>query len=237
MKTTLTLASLAFVAAATSSATPLNLTYTSTLGVIGTASQFQAHSFTFAAFDETSQRLTMNIDSNFGGGFSSGAFQAFGSGPYNIGDIFLWNSLGAKYGIAMSNHGGLVQGDLYMAPNSFNAYHEVGNHAGRANQKVRIDPNGAVLEGAGAISAVNLGGYEYNTTVTVDASDAGFQHLLNGQFFFNFESATCGNDVIHGTVSGIPTHSATPEPSTLVLVAGGALALALIRREAVRRRT
>ena len=236
MNSLLTLATFGLLTAGSSLATNLNLSYTTTLGVIGTPSQFQAHSFTFTAFDETAQKLTLNIDSNFGGGFSHGAFQPFGSGPYNIGDIFLWNNSGAKYGIAMTSHGGLVQGDLYLAPNVFTASHEVGNYAGRPNQEVRINPIGAVIEGAGTITAVNLGGYEYNTMVAVDASNPGFQHLLNGQFFFDFESATCGNDVIHGAVSGFPTTSATPEPSSLLLLGGGAVALGLMRREAIRKR-
>ena len=227
-------ATLAMLSASPSLATTLNLTYTATAGVIGAASQFQAHSFAFTAFDETTKKLTITIDSNFGGGFSHGAFQPFGSGPYNIGDIFLWDSAGDKYGIAMSNHGGLIQGDLYLAPNVFTAAHEVGAHAGRPNQEVRIDPNGAVLEGTGTISAVNLGAYEYKTAVIVDASNPNFQRMLNNRFFFDFESATCGNDVIHGSVSGFPT-SATPEPNTLLLLGGGAAVLWLIRRETARK--
>ena len=69
--------------------------------------------------------------------------------------------------------------------------------------------------------ASSLGGNHYNTQVTVN-TNAAFRAFLGGDFDFTFESATCGNDVVYGTV--------TPEPASFVMLGAGLLALGLMSR-------
>ena len=67
------------------------------------------------------------------------------------------------------------------------------------------------------------------TTLAFDASNAAFRALLGATFKFEFETATCANDVVYGTVNG--GISTTPEPASMAMIGGGLLALAILRRK------
>ena len=227
MKNILTLAAFTLATAASSLATALPVTYTTTLGTIGPAASYKAFSFTFQAFDPVTQKLTVKTDANYGGVISGTTFGTGTGFPYTIGDLFFYNS-SIKYGVAMTSHNGLTQGDLYLSPNVLNAGTVAGATAGRPNQEVQIG-GGSTFIGAGTLSTLNVGGTEWVSTITFDASNAAFKTFLAGTFQFDFASATCGNDVVYGTVNGIST---TPEPASMALIAGGLAVLAIRRKVA-----
>ncbi len=234
MKTLRTLAALTLLSIAPSFAITFPSTFTTTLGVIGDPAKFQINSFTFSNLDFGTNQLTMGIDFNYGGGFTGGAFQSFlgtpgftnSGGPVelNVGDIFFSNG-STQFAVAMSGHNGLTQGNLYQITGTQTAQVVLGNPVGgdyRPNQAVWMSPTGASLVGSGVITATSLGGNHFNTQVQVN-TNAAFRAFLGGNFDFTFESATCGNDVVYGTV--------TPEPESFVMLSAGLLALGLLRRK------
>lgn len=122
MKTLKTFATLILLLIAPSHAITFPATFNATLGVIGDPAGFQINSFTFSNLDLGTNQLTMGIDFNYGGGFSSGAFQGFtipgftnggGLAELKVGDILFKNG-STKYAVAMSGHNGLTQGSLYQ---------------------------------------------------------------------------------------------------------------------------
>ncbi len=237
MKTLKTLATLTLLSIAPSFAMTFPATFTATLGVIGDPAGFQINSFTFSNFDSGTNQLTMGIDFNYGGGFMAGAFRSFSvagftnaGGPVqlNVGDIF-FNNGSTKFAVAMSGHDGLAQGSLYQITGTQKSKDVLGNPFGgnyRPNQAVWMSATGASEVGSGVITATSLGGNHFNTQVRVN-TNAAFRTFLNGGFDFTFESATCGNDVVFGSVGA----TATPEPESIVMLGAGLLALGLMRRK------
>ena len=234
MKTLKTITIIALASIAPSFATIFPSTYTSTLGPIGAANEFQINSFTFTSLNTTTNKLALNIDFNFGGGFSSGAFQSFtvpgfanasGDVHLNVGDI-LFNNGGSMYAVAMSAHSGLTQGSLYKVNGTLNAQTVLGNPGGgyRPLQAVWANPVGAVTVGSGTITVASISGNHFNTTVMVN-TDAAFRTFLNGTYNFAFASATCGNDVVYGSAS------ATPEPASFLMLGAGLIGLSFFRRK------
>ena len=205
--------------------------------VFGDPAKFDIYSLTLSNFNIGTGELAINIDFNYGGGFTAGAFQGFtipgfsiGSNDVvlNVGDIFFTNST-SKFAIVMSDHDGLNQGSLYSITATQTSGSVLGNPVGyyRPTQAVWADPTGASEAGTGTVTATNNGGYRYDAAITV-STDAAFRALLDGTYDVSFESATCGNDVVEGTVAA----TATPESGTMAMLGAGLLAVGLLRRKA-----
>ena len=237
MKTVKTLATLTLLSIAPSLAMTFPATFNTTLGVIGDPAGFQINSFTFSNLELGTNQLTMGIDFNYGGGFIAGAFHSFtvpgftnggGDVELKVGDILFKNG-STKYAVAMSGHNGLTQGSLYQITGTQKSQDVLGNPVGgnyRPNQAVWMSATGASAIGSGVITASSLGGNHYNTQVKVN-TNAAFRAFLGGDFDFTFESATCGNDVVYGSVGA----TVTPEPESFVMLGAGLLALGLMRRK------
>ena len=197
--------------------------------VVGDPAKFDIHKLTFSNFDTTTNKLTIDIDFNYGGGFSSGAFQPFSVAgvTLNVGDLFF--SAGSdKFAVAMSSHSGLTQGTLYKITSSLDAQ-TVLNHPSfgyRPTQEVWASNVGATVVGTGTVTATNLGGYEYDAKIVVN-TNALFRASLNSDFTVEFESATRGNDVLTANVSA---SAPTPEPASLGMMAAGLVGLFVVSK-------
>ena len=204
--------------------------------VRGDPAKFDIYSLTFSNFNTTNNTLQINIDFNYGGGFSAGKFQPFTIAGFsigstdvqlNVGDIF-FASGSTQFAIVMSGHDGLNQGSLYSITGTKDAGTVLGNPVGyyRPAQAVWADAVGASEAGTGSITATNLGGYRYDAAITV-STDGAFRSLLDSSYHVEFEAATCGNDVIAGNVAA----TATPEPATMAMFAAGLMAMGSFRRK------
>jgi len=90
------------------------------------------------------------------------------------------------------------------------------------------NPNGKVDTGVLASRTIN-GPVFAQIHVSLLLNDAGFASTINNNLdvmFFNFASATCGNDVLNG----IGQLDEAPEPATITMLGAGLLGLALFRR-------
>ena len=193
--------------------------------VIGDPNFFDISSLTFASFNSGTKRFTVEILFNYGGGVSLNQFSVGGAfNALNAGDLLFSNG-GFNYAVQLRSRGGLTAGNLYQVTGNQTAKQVLGLGSDqdgnyRPNQAVWGNTAGATLIGAGTSTVVSTGG-PTNLKVTLDfaannAFIAGFDSSS-----FAFSAATCGNDVITGSV---------PEPGTWALLGAGLIGLGMIRR-------
>ncbi|SPF44605.1 hypothetical protein SBA4_3240001 [Candidatus Sulfopaludibacter sp. SbA4] len=184
----------------------------------------------------------MTLYFNYGGGSS---LSGFNDGVnLQVGDLFFYDPANPQtsaydpnnaypeylYGVPLTNHGGMTAGDLYQISNynSLVTADDLINNSGyyyRRTQPVWM-PAGETLAGAGnGVSVADYGNGVSNAlyAVTVQASiPSSFLNLISdGQIGIGFESATCGNDVLVGSVTVGNPGGNVPEPETFGMLGAG----------------
>lgn len=193
--------------------------------VIGDPLKFDIHSLTFTSLNNNA--LQIDIRFNYGGGSTlAGFLNSTGAVTLNVGDLFLTGG-GQTYGFILNGHSGLQTNGLYSITSRDTAQTVLGNPSGityRPNSLVWANATGATLLSNG-VSNINVvgGPTELLASLTLNLTPAILANLDNGFDFF-FAAATCGNDEIYGTVSGIP------EPGTWALMGAGLIGLGMLRR-------
>ncbi len=184
--------------------------------MIGDPNFFDISSLTFASFHSGTNRSTVEILFNCGGGISFNQFSVGGAfNALNVGDLLFSNG-GFHYAVQLRSRGGFTAGNLYQIAGTRTAKQVLGlgseeesNY--RPNQAVWANTTGETWIGRGTSTAVSTGG-PTNRKVTLDfaANDVFLAGFDNSSFAFS--AATCGNDVITGSV---------PEPGTWALLGAG----------------
>jgi hypothetical protein len=201
--------------------------------VIGHVSQFDIESLTFQ--NVSAGGVTISTKLNYDNGDTTLA--TFGTDDVfttlNIGDILFRVGGVSKYAIVLRNHDGLNAGSLYQLNNgALTAFQLIGfvdplDLYYRADAEVWANNAGpgtpTTLLNTGSVSTTLIGsGPEIQVTVNIGPT-------VNSQFLtdfnassFSFASATCGNDIISGTM--------TPEPASMAMMGSALAALVYLRR-------
>ncbi|MBS1827016.1 MAG: PEP-CTERM sorting domain-containing protein [Acidobacteria bacterium] len=194
--------------------------------------------------ETTGTTVTIDLFFNYGqnGGDTSLGDYASSSFPTVYPGDVVMNILGVWYVIPLIDHNatvrtagtGLLANHLYTTDSVLSAQQVTGQEPDpttryRPSAIVWGNPTGAVDMGTVATRTISgpIGTSEIHVNLVL--SDATLATLINDNlstFFFNFASATCGNDVL----IGIGQFDEVPEPATTALIGGGLLALALLRR-------
>jgi hypothetical protein len=177
---------------------------------------------------------------NYGGGIS---LSPFGSPLVKLpGDLFFYDPADPltsaydpsmaypeyKFGVPLVNHNGLTAGDLYKIVN-FNALQTAQQVLDPTNQNPTIDyrrtqpvwmPANETFVATGNETISNYGdgvtNAQYAVEIKIPNPSAAFLALVaGGQIGIGFESATCANDIVVGSVN------VAPEPGSFVLLAAG----------------
>jgi len=193
--------------------------------VIGDPLKFDIHNLTFQSL--TGNALQIDIRFNYGGGSTLGGFpNSTGAVTLNVGDLFLTGG-GQTYAFILNSHNGLLANRLYSITGRQTAQTVLGNPSGinyRPNSLVWANASGATFLSNGSQSVNVVGGpTELLVSLTLNLTPGALANLDNG-FDFYFAAATCGNDEICGTVSGVP------EPGTWALMGAGLVGLGVLRR-------
>ena len=200
--------------------------------VIGDPNLFDIRSLTFASFDAGQKRFTVEILMNYGGGTSLSAFSIGGAfTSLNVGDLLFFSGSNT-YAVPLVSRGALDAGDLYRVTGTQTAKQVLGLGSDqdgnyRPNAPVWANTTRATPLGQGTVTTTSTGG---PTNVKVVLTFLASDEFINGfqGSTFSFASATCGNDMITGT---IPTGD-IPEPSTWALLGAGLAAMGYLRRRA-----
>jgi len=151
----------------------------------------------------------------------------------DVGDLFFMVDDVIRYGVPLASHGGLIAGDFYnIGPGGLlTAQQALGNPSGviyRNNEYTWMNPSGVTNAGSGSLS-VQPGMdttvfISWSGSIPTDLADAlrGMDHVGGVQF----ASATCGNDIIEGSV---------PEPGTMFGMGGGLIAIGVLLRKKIKK--
>lgn len=193
--------------------------------------------------DGNAGAFTISIYVNYGQEGGDTSLSGINISPFPtlyLGDV-MFNVGSSLYAIPVISHtntgpgaGGLTAANLYLVTSyltSRTVLNDPPTTSYRPESFVWANSNGAVNKGAGTRNVTNVGGVELLITLAVNTTDAAFINALQkGPFSVHFASATCGNDLLDGTVQG--DTPGVPEPVTYTLIGTGLAALALVRRKA-----
>jgi hypothetical protein len=230
------IATLALTASMASATIIIPDTYPGTGGdVIGDLDKFDIKQVKL--LNNNANRLTIQIDFNYGNGNTSLAPFSFAGLNLNVGDLLfdIGNNGSWDFGGVVHGHGNtpgsttpLVAGGFYSVGTVLTAF-DVLNYGCltcyRPDEEVWMKTD-AKLFASGTVSP-NGGGSatapstEFSTIY--DVTFAGNNPLANQEFALHFAAATCGNDVIDGVIPA-------PEPATWALGGAALGALGLARR-------
>lgn len=158
---------------------------------------------------------------------------AYGGNLYAIPIVSHNNATPAAPGPGVLTAGSLYLMDLNALPfpflSAFNILNNGCDVCYRPTQSVWGNPSGATLVTSGTVGVSAIAGAQI--LITLNLSDAALASAISSDpgFFFEYTSATCGNDVLDGIGQGDPVAD-TPEPVSFVLMSGGLMGLALLRR-------
>lgn len=200
--------------------------------VIGDPNLFDISSLRFASFDAGEKRFTVEIFMNYGGGTSLSSFSIGGAFTnLNVGDLLFFSGSNI-YAVPLVSRGALDAGDLYRVTGTQTAKEVLGLGS---DQDANYRPDAPVWAittranpiGEGTVDATSTGGPNNLKVVLSFIANDEFINGFEGSSF-SFASATCGNDLITGTIP----NGEIPEPSTWALLGGGLVALGYMRRRA-----
>ena len=214
-----------FGAAATSCASP-------SCDVIGASAYYDLGGFSLS-FDPVTRLVTVTVATNFGPNGTLSPFLDYGI-RLDAADIIFTRDNHPAYGVAITSHTGVIAGTFYSLSTTaalLTAYDVLQLGDGwvyRPTTPVWIRNDGAGSVTAlsnGAVSSAITGNGTTTPYMTISASFVASQlfmdELLAGRIGFQVSSATCGNDVLSGTLN----FGQTPEPATWGLILLGLLSL------------
>jgi hypothetical protein len=197
--------------------------------VLGSLSKFDIDLLTFSKV--TSEEVQIDILFNYNEGDTSlSSFNiGYGVPTLNVGDLMISVDGALKYGVALSNHDGLIAGTLYEITSGQTAwsvihYQTPSSSSYRPSEYVWIDPNGATAIGATTMTTAAVSGDEVVVHLSFKPTTAFLSDLSDGVGVL-FAAATCGNDILRGNVQV----STVPEPATFALIGGALIGLGLLR--------
>lgn len=136
--------------------------------------------------------------------------------------VTLGNLLGANTGTVFFNPTFKTSQDLFL-PSGLSQFGGVYttniNSAGPPSFKIPVKATGGTSTGTATVTWASLGATEPLFSFAIDLDDIAGLNTNNASFLWG--TATCGNDVITGTV---------PVPPTLLLLGSGLLGLGFMRR-------
>jgi hypothetical protein len=161
------------------------------------------------------------------------------------GDIFFYNPLTVydpsdpnttqylQYGIALTNHGSFLAGDLYNITGAIStetAQQALNNADGyyRRDEAVLMTGSGTPAS-SGTVTVANNGNgttsAQYVITATVPTTPGLLALSSSGEIGLLFSSADCGNDVIQGIGGETVQVTEAPEPGPAILLLTGLVLL------------
>jgi len=194
----------------------------STCDVIGAESRFDIQK---AQISLTPNATQASLFLNYGGGPSLSPF--YDVLNLSAGDLFFYNPSNPDqylYGVPLHSHDSFTAGDVYQISGNVTTLTaqdvlQDSSHVYRRDETVWLGSSGPVTpaQTGGTVTTTSYGdgvhNALYNATVQF-TNPAGFYQALvsNGSVGVAFASATCGNDVIKGTVA------VNPEPGSVILL-------------------
>jgi hypothetical protein len=196
--------------------------------VVGNPEWFDIYSVQFQTYNPVNNTMQIAIRFNYGGGLNLNSFTV-GGVTLNVGD-FILGAGGDQYAFVLTSHDGLAAGNTYKINGTQTAKTALGDPSSinyRPDAPVWANGAGASYIGSGGLntSLADATSTHLLTTLTVQMNNAMRANLENG-FDFSFASATCGNDLITGSLAA----GEVPEPGSYALIAVGLAGLALLRR-------